>query len=302
MAKTITMPTSPNFVQSRFSLIRTVGQTISPYTGKQKTQEFDGVYWTAEVTLPPMKRTQAVEWQSFLTELNGTVNNFKFSDPDALTHRGTFSEYGFKLENRANESNATLSFTASTNTIAGASNTTYFNNVLVGDFIVVTGATNEENNGTHKVVTKSNAYTITVDPMAHNSLVDESNVSSCTIKCNVKGATGLTMIANANSHSGTVLKGSYLAVSDSSTVDATGYTPVQYIFATQDITETDNGGSAKNQYAIKIEPKLRATASATTNVYVNPAKGKFRLLSNEVDWSADNISNFGITFACIEVV
>ena len=55
MAKLISMPTSPNFVSSNWSLVRTVGTTTSPFTGKTKTQEFDGVYWTAEVSLPPMR-------------------------------------------------------------------------------------------------------------------------------------------------------------------------------------------------------------------------------------------------------
>ena len=55
------MPASPNFVRSNWSLIRTVGTTVSPFTGKTKTQEFDGVYWTAEVSLPPMRRSQAAE-------------------------------------------------------------------------------------------------------------------------------------------------------------------------------------------------------------------------------------------------
>ena len=86
MAKIIPMPSSPNFVKSNFSLVRTVGTTVSPFTGKAKTQEFDGVYWIAEVSLPPMRRADAVNWQTFLLELNGPTNHFKFTDPDALTN------------------------------------------------------------------------------------------------------------------------------------------------------------------------------------------------------------------------
>ena len=183
MAKLISMPTTPNFVSSNFTLIRTVGTTTSPFTGKTKTQEYDGVYWMAEVVLPPMRRSQAVEWQSFLSELNGPANHFKFSDPDALTKRGTYSGAQFRTENRVAQTSATVSFTASTNTVATASNTTPFTNALVGDFIVITGATNEENNGTHKIVTKTNAYTITVDPvvvipdiLSKKALVKENSV------------------------------------------------------------------------------------------------------------------------------
>ena len=302
MAKLISMPTTPNFNTSFFTLVRTVGTTVSPFTGKTKTQEFDGVYWMAEVSLPPMSRSQAVEWQSFLTELNGPVNHFKFSDPDALTKRGTFSGAQFATENRINQTSATVSFTASSNTVATASNTTPFTNVLVGDFIVITGATNEANNGTHKVLTKANAYTITVDPVANESLVDESNVSGCTIKCNVKGATGLCLKATGNSGTGTIIKGDYLGVSDSATIDASGYTPAQYLITTQDATETNNGGSAKNQFAIRTEPKLRSTIASGTKIYITPAKGKFRLVSKEVNWSADRISLYGISFTCVEVI
>ena len=64
------MPNTPNFVNSNFTLVRTVGITTSPFTGQTKTQEFDGVYWIAEVNLPPMRREVALNWQSFLLELN----------------------------------------------------------------------------------------------------------------------------------------------------------------------------------------------------------------------------------------
>ena len=302
MAKLIDMPTTPNFVRSNFTLNRAVGSVASPYTGKIRTQEYDGVFWSAEVSLPPMRRDVAKNWQTFLTQLNGPVNNFRFSDPDALTKQGTFSGNTLQFESRVNESSATLSFTASTNTIAGASSETYFNNTLVGDHIVITGSAKTENNGTHKVLTKANAYTITVEPVDHNSLVDESNKSGCTIKDNVKGAKGLNLKAGSNTGSGTILTGDYLGLSDVSTNDQTGYIPTQYILVTADATETDNGSSARNQYSLRTEPKLRQNYSANDRVYITTAKGLFRLTTNTVSWDADNISNYGISFACVEVV
>ena len=75
------MPTTPNFSKSSFRLVRTIGQTVSPFTGQTKTQEFDAVYWTADVSLPPMKREVARNWQSFLLEVKGSTNHFKFADP-----------------------------------------------------------------------------------------------------------------------------------------------------------------------------------------------------------------------------
>ena len=303
MAKTIDMPTSPNFVKSEFRLIRTVGAISSPYTGKVRTQEYDGVFWEAVVSLPPMRRSEAVNWQSFLLKLNGPVNQFKFADPDALVKQGTYSGAQFKTENRTNESSATLSFTASSGTIAGASSTTYFNNTKVGDYIVITGSANSANNGTHKVLTRSNAYTITVAPVDADSLVDESNKSGCTIKCNVKGAKGLCLKSTANSHNGTVLVGDYLGLSTDTSDNASGYKPIQYLYVTEAATQTNNGGSALNQYGVRVEPKLRSTLAANSRVYLTPAKGMFRLIAADAaGWDADNISNYGISFSCVEVV
>lgn len=289
MAKLISMPTSPNFVRSNWTLIRTVGTTTSPFTGKTKTQEFDGVYWTAEVSLPSMRRSQAVEWQSFLLELNGTVNHFKFADPDALTNTGTYSTAFLTSNHRTSTNSVTLSFSGSTIT-AGAST---FGSAKVGDFIVVTGATNEDNNGTHKIATiTSNTVIVTT-----STFTTESNTASCKVRTNVKGATGLSLLASTNGASGTIKKGDYLQIQ--SAANTTG-TPSQLVMVTEDATATVDGG--KDFYGVAIQPKLRSDfANGNYAVFTNP-KGTFRLTSNEISWSADRISNYGISFSCIEVI
>jgi hypothetical protein len=288
VAKLISMPTSPNFVRSNWSLIRTVGTTTSPFTGKTKTQEYDGVYWTAEVSLPPMRRADASNWQSFLLELNGTVNHFKFADPDALTNTGTYSTAHLISEHRVNNTSVTLSFSGSTLT-AGAST---FANALEGDFIVVTGAVNEENNGTHKIVTKTSATVVVTDA----AFTTESSTASCKVRTNVKGATGLSLKASSTSATGTIKKGDYLSIQ--SAANTTG-TPAQLVMATQDATFTN---AATDQYSVAIQPKLRSDlANGHYVVFTNP-KGTFRLISNEVSWSADRISNYGFSFSCIEVI
>jgi len=289
VAKLISMPTSPNFIRSDWSLVRTVGTTVSPFTGKTKTQEFDGVYWTADVALPPMRRSQAVEWQSFLLELNGTVNHFKFADPDALTNTGTYSTGFLTSELRTNESSVTLSFSNQTIT-AGAST---FSGAKEGDFIVVTGATNEDNNGTHKITTvTSNTVVVT-----SSTFTTESNTASCKVRTNVKGATGLSLLASTNAATGTIKKGDYLSIQ--SAASSTG-TPAQLVMVTEDATATADSG--KDFYGVAIQPKLRSDlATGHYAVFTNP-KGTFRLTSNEVSWSADRISNYGISFSCIEVI
>ena len=67
--------------------------TSSPYTGSVRTQEYDGVYWEAEVSLPPMRRETALEWQSFLLNLSG-----KFYAKDKQWYQGN---YMFTVDNCA---------------------------------------------------------------------------------------------------------------------------------------------------------------------------------------------------------
>ena len=289
MAKLIDMPTSPNFVRSNFSLFRTIGMTVSPYTGKTKTQEFDGVFWNAEVSLPPMRRDQAVNWQSFLLNLKGQINHFKFTDPDALTNTGTYSTAFLTSELRTNNTSVQLSFSGSTIT-AGSST---FSSTKVGDFIVVTGATNEENNGTHKVTTVSSATVVVVD----SDLTTESNTASCKVRSNVKGATGLNLLASTNSATGTIKKGDYLQIQSSASSTSK---PAQLVMVTEDATLTTDSG--KDFYGVQIQPKLRSDLATGHYVVFSNPKGTFRLTTNEVNWNADNISNYGISFSCIEVI
>ena len=302
MAKLITMPTTPNFVRSNFRLVRAIGAVASPYTGKIRTQEFDGVFWEASVTLPPMRRDVALNWQSFLLELNGSVNNFRFADPDALVRRGTYSNDGLQFQSRVSATNKTLTFNSTDNTILDTATSAPFANSKVGDFIVVTGSANSANNGTHKITAITNTSKVVVDPVDAQTLVSETNVASCTIKDNVKGAKGINLKATGNSVSGTILKGDYLGIGTSAGETSSNYVPTQYVMVTGNATETDNGGSALNQYAVRTEPKLRETKATNVKVFHNPAKGLFRLAEKDVSWDADQISNFGITFNCIEVV
>ena len=296
MAKIVTMPTTPNFIRSNFVLRRAVGSIASPYTGKVRTQEYDGVFWEASVTLPPMRRDVAKNWQSFLLELNGPVNHFKFADPDALTNQGTYDANDLKAKDRINQGSIELDFSSATQTITAPSNTTPFANALVGDFIVVTGSANPENNGTHKITTKTNAYTVIVESES-GGLVTEADKTGCTIKSNQKGATGINLSSSSNSATGTILKGDYLQITSSSSA---GSNPVQYVMVTEDATLNVIAG--EDTYGVKIQPKLRTAITENHLVRFATPKGLFRLTTKDVDWDADNISNYGISFSCIEVV
>ncbi len=288
MARLITMPTTPNFVRSNFSLYRAIGQTASPFTGKQLTQEYDAVYWTADVSLPAMNRTQAKEWQSFLLQLKGTTNHFKFADPDALTNTGTFNTTHLLGDKRVNNTNVALQVTNGNTFTAGAST---FGSAVVGDFIHVTGLANEENNGTHKITTKTSATVVVVDSV----LTNVSSTSGCKVQQNVKGATGLSL-DTTNSFTGTIKKGDYLGITAGT---ATTANPVQLVMAVEDATLTD---ASPDRYSVQIEPKLRSDLADNKFVIFQNPKGLFRLQANTVDWDADRASLYGISFSCIEVV
>ena len=283
------MPSTPNFVRSNFSLFRAIGQTASPFTGKQLTQEFDAVFWQAEVTLPPLNRTQAVEWQSFLMRLKGTTNHFKFADPDALTNTGTFSTTHLIAENRVSNTNVSLEVT-NTNTIEANAN--IFGSALVGDFIHVTGMANEENNGTHKITAVTSATVVVVD----STLTNVSSTSGCKVQMNVKGSTGLNL-KTTGSNTGTIKKGDYLGVSGAASATAD---PVQLVMAVEDAVVTTT--STPDRFSVQTEPKLRSTLANGHFVRFDSPKGLFRLADNNAEWSADHRSLYGISFACIEVV
>tara|TARA_B100000212_G_C27350487_1_gene523397 strand:+ start:581 stop:1453 length:873 start_codon:yes stop_codon:yes gene_type:complete len=290
VAKIITMPSSPNFTSSEFSLFRTIGTTVSPFTGKQRNQEFDGVFWQGNFSLPPMRRSQAVQWQSFLLNCKGPINNFHFADPDALVNMGTFNGTFLKGEQRINNDDVTLSFSGSTVT----ANASTFGAARVGDFIHITGATNEENNGTHKITTVTSNTVVVTD----STLTTESNTASCKVKQNVKGAEALSLRATTNVATGTIKQGDYLGLLGSSTNNAVD--PIQLVYVTEDATETNQSGD-KNDFSVAIQPKLRTNFAGNFVRFANP-KGLFRLAGNEVNWKADKISNYGISFSVVEVI
>ena len=87
----LAMPTTPNFVRSEWSISRAVAVSSSPFTYSSQVYKFTGAKWSAVVSLPPMKREQAVEWQSFFMRLQGQFGTFLMGDPDASAVRGTIA-------------------------------------------------------------------------------------------------------------------------------------------------------------------------------------------------------------------
>lgn len=89
MTDILSLPTSPGFSESRFGLVSNTRSFRSPLSGQVQTVEQPGARWQAEYRLPPMKRAQMAEWQSFLVRLRGGAGRFYGFDPDARVPRGS---------------------------------------------------------------------------------------------------------------------------------------------------------------------------------------------------------------------
>lgn len=296
MPKIIPIPTNVGFTSSDFSLNRTLGVTVSPFSGKQRTQEYDATYWTGRVTLAPMRRPQAVEWQSFLSALEGQKNYFKMVDPDGKVPQGTYNGSRFLADVRVNSgtnvNSITLTFNGSVITNAGSG---IFAGLVVGDFFTVSGANNEENNSTFKITTKSSNNVVVVDHV----LTAEANTSGCKVRQNIKGATALSVKAVNTSVAGTVKAGDYLAVYSAASTNADKI--VQLVMATGDAVITN---TTTDLYSIPIQPKLRQNLTDDHFIGFDTGvnRGLFRLDGNAVDWSANQNSIYNIVFSFIEVM
>jgi hypothetical protein len=65
---------------------------------------------------------------------------------------------------------------------------------------------------------------------------------------------------------------------------------------------SDVNTNSLGQATIDIWPDVRNAPSDNAIVVVGDAKGLFRLSSNSTDWSIDQASIYGITFAALEAI
>lgn len=194
----VTMPTSPAFKSSNWGIKRQVAVSESPFTGSANVQEYGMAKWYATLSLPPMKREQAVEWQAFFLKCHGRNNIFLLGDPDAKSQLG-------------NSTSATTSGT---------------------------------------------------------------------------GAIGVTTINMTLSGAGATIEvGDYIQFSS-------GAAARLHMVTTK---RTGNG-------AVAFEPPLKAAVASAQTVVLAGSKGVFRMDSNELTWSSNEISTYGVSFSCSEVV
>ena len=100
--------------------LRAVNQSAisaSPFTYKQQVHNHTGERWEAEVSLPPMKRTDAEQWIAWLMSMGGMSGTFLMGDPLGCTARGAAS--GTPIINGAGQTGATVAVDGCTASITG---------------------------------------------------------------------------------------------------------------------------------------------------------------------------------------
>ena len=85
----LALPTHTGIRSIELTAIDVVAATVSPFTGSTQVVRRQGQWWSASVTLPAMKRVDAVYWITFLRRLRGMYGTFLMGDPDAATPAGT---------------------------------------------------------------------------------------------------------------------------------------------------------------------------------------------------------------------
>ncbi len=72
-----------------FRLIRAQAMSASPFSYAQSVYDWLGARWEADISLSPMKASQADAWEAWLLSLNGQVGTFWLGDPLRAAPRGT---------------------------------------------------------------------------------------------------------------------------------------------------------------------------------------------------------------------
>lgn len=124
----LSLPSVSGIASVNFIARSSTGLTVSPFTYQTQVFRNQGERFEADVTLAPMKRDDAEQWNSFFLKLYGQFGTFLLGDPNASTPRGSASTApGTPVVNGASQTGDTLNIDG-----APASATGY---LKAGDYI-----------------------------------------------------------------------------------------------------------------------------------------------------------------------
>ncbi len=140
----LSFPTHTNVRSVDLRAVNAVAMSMSPFTYKQQVFAHQGQRWEADVTLPPMKRSDAEQWVAWLVSLKGLRGTFLMGDPVGCSARGSVG--GTPLVNGASQTGDTLNIDGCT-----ASQTPW---IKAGDYIQLGSASSAS---LHKVLLDANS-------------------------------------------------------------------------------------------------------------------------------------------------
>ena len=176
----LSFPTHTNVSSIELHTINAVAMSMSPFTFKQQVFAHQGQRWEADVSLPPMKRSDAEQWVAWIVSLKGLRGTFLMGDPVGCSARGSVG--GTPVVQGAGQIGDTLNIDGAT-----ASQTGW---AKAGDYIQLGSASSAS---LHKVLADANSdgggnVTLDIWPNLNIAQADNSTV----VTSNAKGVWRLT--------------------------------------------------------------------------------------------------------------
>ena len=167
----LTMPTHTGMRSVELRATNAVAYSRSPFTFAGLAHASAGHAWPADLTLPPMKRTNAEQWIAFLLSLKGQLGTFYFGDPRACTPLGSARDTDTSLVDGAVSSGDTISIDS-----APASQTDY---LKAGDYMEIGSGVNRQLFKVLNDVDTDGTGSATVDvwPNVRTSIADNAAVT-----------------------------------------------------------------------------------------------------------------------------
>ena len=166
----LSLPSTPGFRKFALTADNAVGVAESPFTGQQQTYEWQKEKWLLDASLPPMRRTQAEAWVTFLVSLRGRLGTFYVGDSAASTPRGVAT--GTPLVNGTNTAGSkTVTTKGWTHNITGI--------LLAGDYIQIGTGTEKRlyKNLTNANSDNSGHATLDIFPRLREGLSDNQVIT-----------------------------------------------------------------------------------------------------------------------------
>lgn len=116
----LALPTVTGVRSIELQATNAVAVSRSPFTFASQVHAYSGQMWSASLTLPPMKLTEARQWTAWLTSLRGQYGSFLLGDTSCSQIGGTATS-------------ATVTGVAGDNTIS----VTMTGTILAGDMIQI---------------------------------------------------------------------------------------------------------------------------------------------------------------------